>query len=229
MLGGQWSIACLQHGKEIYRDILKHLENSVHDAGVKVQLNTTVTLDTIRGLSPDVVVLATGSLPKTIDIPGIVGSNVFQAVDVIKRAPEVGEKVLVIGGRLIGMEVALDLSEKGKRVSVATARRLGENGAKLEENIYRTLRDRLIARGVAIYPGCPVLEIREDGAYFDDDGNIMFLEAETIILAIGAVPRNEMFDKLQSIVPETYAIGDCLAARDGLDAVHDGADLGMRL
>jgi hypothetical protein len=60
------------------------------------------------------------------------------------------------------MEVALFLSEQGKHVSIITANRLGENGKKLEENIYRTLRDRLIARGVQIFPNCPVLEITQE-------------------------------------------------------------------
>jgi 2,4-dienoyl-CoA reductase-like NADH-dependent reductase (Old Yellow Enzyme family)/thioredoxin reductase len=229
MLGGQWSIACLQPGKEIYRDVLKHLESAVYNAGVKVTLNTTVTPELVRQFSPDAVVLATGSLPRVLDIPGIDGPNVVQAIDVIQGSAKVGQQVIVIGGRLIGMELSIELSKQGKTVFLLTAKRLGENGDRLEENIYRTLRDRIIASKISVYPGCPVLEIRDDGAYFDDDGNLLFLEADTVVLAVGAVKRDEMLESLRSFVEEIHVIGDCLAARDGLAAVHDGTELGMHL
>jgi len=228
-LGGQWLIACRQPGKEIYQDVLRHLISDLHNAGVRIRLNSEVTPRLVQKVKPDVVVLATGACPKTLSVPGIEGPNVVQAVDVILGKAKAGNKVVVIGGRLVGMEVALALSEQGKNVSIATMRRLGENGRKLEDNIYRTLRDRLIARGVRIYPGCPLLEVREDGVFVDDDGNVLFIEADTVVLAVGSAPRNEMAAELKLLVSELYVIGDCREPRDALEALHEGAEIGRAI
>jgi len=225
-LGGQCRIASSQPGKEIYADLLKHLENGLSQAGVHVRLNVTVTPSLINELAPDVVILAMGAAPYPLPVPGIHGPNVVQAVDVIQGKAPAGEHVVVIGGRLIGMEVALFLSEQGKRVSIITANRLGENGKKLEENIYRTLRDRLIARGVQFFPNSPVLEITQEGVFAEDNGNLLFLRADTVVLAVGSRSRKlEILDFLPR-KPEIYLIGDCKNPRDGLEAIHEGAEIG---
>jgi pyruvate/2-oxoglutarate dehydrogenase complex dihydrolipoamide dehydrogenase (E3) component len=229
VLGGQWSIACKQKGKEIYSDVLMHLERALEKAGVEVVINTSVTPALIRNFNPDVVVLAAGASPQRLVVPGIEGANVVQAVDVIQGRAEVGKTAAVIGGRLIGMETALQLSESGREVSLVTARRLGQNGDKLEETVYRTLRDRLITEGARIYTGCPLFEVRQDGVFLNDDGNLLFVEAETVVLAIGSVPRNDMVPELQSIAPEIHVIGDCKKPRDALEAIHEGAEVGRTL
>jgi len=225
-LGGQWIIASAQPGKEIYRDLLKRLEQALFKSGVEIHLKEEVKPALVRKLTPDVLVMATGAFPQRLYLPGIERPNVVQAVDVIQGKAGLGKKIVVVGGRLIGMEVALYLAEQGKSVSLITARRLGENGKKLEENLYRTLRDRLIDREVRIYAGCPLFEVREDGIFADDGGNLMFLEADTVVLAVGFLPRNEMVDEFKSIVPELYLIGDCKEPRDGLEAMHEGAEVG---
>ena len=225
-LGGQWRIASSQPGKEIYADLLKHLENGLSRAGVSVKLNVTVTPPLVKELAPDVLILAMGAVPHTLPVPGIQRPNVVQAVDVIQGKAPVGEQVVLIGGRLIGMEVALFLSEQGKRVSIITANRLGENGKKLEENIYRTLRDRLIARGVQVFPNCPVLEVTQEGVFADDNGNLLFVRAETVVLAVGARSRRMEILHFAPNKPEVHLIGDCKEPRDGLEAIHEGAEIG---
>jgi len=228
-LGGQWRIASSQPGKEVYADLLKHLENGLSQASVHVRLNVTVTSSLVKELAPDVVILALGSTPYTLSVPGIHRPNVVQAVDVIKGKASVGERVVVIGGRLIGMEVALFLSEQGKHVSIITANRLGENGKKLEENIYRTLRDRLIANGVQVFPNCPALEVTHQGIFADDSGNLLFLRAETIVLAVGSRSRKMEIPHFPPGKPEVYLIGYCKEPRDGLEAIHEGAEIGRRI
>lgn len=225
-LGGQWRIAGSQSGKDLYGDVIRHLEQGLIRAGVSVNLNVTVTPSLIHELSPDIVILAIGSAPAQLPVPGMNLSNVVQAVDVIQGLAPVGEQIAVIGGRLIGMEVSLHLSEQGKRVSIITANRLGENGKKLEENIYRTMRDRLIDRGVQIFANCPVLEVTSEGVFADDNGNLLFLRADTVVLAAGSRSRQMPIKPSDRNLPEIYLVGDCKQPRDGLEALHEGAEIG---
>lgn len=225
-LGGQWTIACQQPDKDKYRDLLKRQQRGVREAGVKVITQTQATVDLIMEHSPDVVVLATGAVPKKLPILGMDRPNVVQGVAVIQDKAEVGEEIAIIGGRLIGMEVALNLANRGKKVSIITAKRLGQNGEPLEENIYRTLRNRLIDKGVQTYPGCPILEIRGDGVFADDDGNLLFIKADTVVMAVGAESAHELLPALKTAGPEIHVIGDCKEPRDALEAMHEGAELG---
>jgi len=228
-LGGQWNIVCQQPEKEGFVDVTKHLTRGLDKAGVNVILNKEVTPQLVNEIKPDAVVVATGATPGKLNVPGIDGNNVVQAVDVITGKAKVGNRVVVVGGRLIGMETADFLAEQGKKVSIVTLHRLGVNGRKLNDDIYRTMRDRLIARSIPVYPDCPVVEINSDGAWANDNGNIMLLKADTVVLAVGAVSERGLTDQLKDIAPEIYTIGDCVEPRDALAAIRDGAEVGRKI
>ncbi|MFH1243945.1 MAG: FAD-dependent oxidoreductase, partial [Pseudomonadota bacterium] len=178
-LGGQLNIAAMQPHKEDYGSFIEYHVRALENVGVRAVLNTEVTIEMVHTVKPDVVVVATGARPRILDSPGVTGKNVVQATDVIKGEVQVGERVLVVGGRLIGMEVALQLAEQGKRVTLATLHLLGENGVKLESNLYRELRNRLFDAGVQILENAPVIEMREDGAFIDFHKDLVFLRADT--------------------------------------------------
>jgi pyruvate/2-oxoglutarate dehydrogenase complex dihydrolipoamide dehydrogenase (E3) component len=197
--------------------------------GVNIILKKEVTLQLVQQVHPDAVIVATGAIPRTLDVPGIASKNVVQAVDVIAGGVKVGERVVVIGGRLVGIETADFLAERGKKVAIITLHRLGENGRKLNDDIYRTLRNRLIDHGVSIFANSPVVEISELGIWANDNGNLLFLEADTVVLAVGAVPEIRLFAQLKGIVPELYAIGDCVEPRDALAAIREGAEVARKI
>ena len=228
-LGGQWNIASQQKFKESYASVTERMTRGLDKAGVKVVLNKEVTAQFVREIRPDAVVVATGASPRTLDVPGADGKNVVQANDVITGKTKVGDSVIVVGGRVVGMEVADFLAEQGKEVSVVTLHRLGENGRPPVVTIYRTLRDRMINHGVRIYPDSPVVEIRDNGVYVVDSQHLVFLKADTVVLAVGAKPDNRLVEELKGVVPEMYAIGDCVEPRDALDATHEGAEIGRKI
>ena len=132
----------------------------MQEAGVKIMFNTEVTPASVKEFRPDAVVVSTGAHPAPLNVPGADGSNVVQAVDVITRKAKVGKEVVVVGGRYVGMEVALDLAKQGNRVSLVTRHELGRN---VEYNIFMALRQRLIEQGVYLYPNCGVAEINKKG------------------------------------------------------------------
>ena len=228
-LGGVWNIASAQPHKEIYRNLTHQLTKRLKEVDVKVILNKKADINWIKTERPDVVVVATGAKPAVLPIPGANGSNVVQAVDVITGKAKTGGRVVVIGGRMVGMETALYLAEKGKKVSLLTLNRLGENGKRLEENVYRTLRDRMIKNGIQVFPSTPAVEIRPDGVFANDCGNILWLEADTVVLSVGYKSENEMIQKLKGVAPEIYSVGDCNAPHDGLEATREGMEVGLKV
>lgn len=228
-LGGQWNIACSQALKESFSTVTEYLARELAKTKAKVILNTRVTLDLLRKEKPDVVVVATGSSPIIPEIPGVNKKKVVQAIDVLSGKAEVGEKVAVIGGRLLGMEISEIIADRGKKVSLVTKNRLGENGLPIERSLFYVLRDRLIKKGVSIYPNSSVIEIRDDGIYVAYQQELEFLAADTVVLAAGAKTENRLLEEIKGAGPEVYAIGDCLRPRNAMDAIYEGAVIGRKI
>ena len=179
--------------------------------------------------NPDAIVVATGGTPRLPAVPGKEGRNVVQANDVITGRVKTEDTAVVIGGRFIGMETAIMLAEQGKKVSLVTLHRLGENGKPLDRDIYRTLRGKLIKLGVIIYPDSPLMEILDNGVHVNYNRDLLFLQADTIVLAVGAMPENKLAEELKGIIPEMYTIGDCVEPRDALWAIREGAEVGRQI
>jgi 2,4-dienoyl-CoA reductase (NADPH2) len=218
-LGGQWNIASSMEHKKHFEDFTRQLIDRCYRSGTKVTLNKEVTPQLVRVEKPGVVVVATGASPKSLDVPGCDKPHVVQAVDVIAGQVEVGQRVAVIGGRLVGMEIADMLARLGKRVMLATKNRLGENGRTLERNVLVTLNKRLVEAGVTISPHSLLLEIDDRGIYLDCEDELVYIEADTVILAVGVEPNSKIVDVLERFNIPTYVIGDCLEPRDAKDAV----------
>jgi len=225
-LGGQWNIAAAQHLKENYRYLVPYMEKGLMRAKVKVILNEEVTLNLIKETKPDAVVVATGALPKNLEVPGSRSPHVLQANEVILGNKKIGNPVIVVGGRLVGMETADALAEQGRQVFLVTKDKLGENGAPLERNIYRALRDRLIRHGVHLFPDSPLVEILGNGVYIAYKHELVFLQAETVVMAVGAVANDALWQELKKEKMEAYAVGDCLEPRDAMEAIREGAEVG---
>ncbi|MFC2019239.1 FAD-dependent oxidoreductase [Chloroflexota bacterium] len=223
-LGGQWNI--LASYRPDVAELTSYLSRGLGKAGVEVLLNTTVDARFIQEVEPDAVVVATGAVQVTPDIPGIKRKNVVQANDVLMGKVEVGHKVVIIGGRLVGIDTALFLVEQGKQVSVVTRSTIARNVGTTPK---LALRENLIVSGVCLFPYSVPYNISEKGVHFINDGERMFLESDTVVLATGSRSENRLAEELKGLVPEVYTIGDCVEPRNSQAAIHEGARIGLEL
>ncbi len=225
-LGGQWNIASQQEHKKDFAQVTKRMAAKLDKTGVKVTLNREVTRQFVKQTKPDVVILATGAKPKTLDVPGAEGNNVLQAVDVIIGKANVGDSVVVIGGRYVGMEMAISLAEERKRVWLVTRSQLGRD---VEAYIKRTLRDRLVELAIPVFPYSQVLKITPEGVSLIRDRELLFIKADSVVLAVGYRSENKLSEELRGVVPEIYIVGDCVEPRSALEAVNEGAEIGRQI
>jgi len=226
-LGGQWFIASRQkQKKEDYPRLLDYLVAGLAQAGVKVHLDSLVTTALVKNISPDAVVVAAGARPAPLNLPGADGPNVIQANDVILGRVKVGSTVIVVGGRTLGLEIADQLADEVKKVTLVTRRQLGRG---VERNVYLALRNRLIQKGVYLYPHSPAAAIKEDGVYVVFNNDLVFLPAETVVLAVGVQSEDTLVRELETLVPEIHQIGDCLKPRDVMDAIREAAETARRI
>lgn len=200
----------------------------VNERPIKVMLNTCITKEIIDYLSPDTVVAAIGAEPIVPNIPGIHSKNVIMATEIEKRNDDIGEKVIVIGGGLMGCEEALNLAQKGKKVTVIEMRPdVVIDGAYL----YReALLIQMAKWPINIVTNNKCKAINNKGVIaLDKDGNEVQYEGDTIIVAIGLRSKSSEVDSLRDYSIEFYNIGDSLKPRKVLDAVRSGYDIGTTI
>ncbi len=242
-LGGQWNIVCKEESKSGFARFSRYLERGIEKAGVKVRLNSEVTPSFVKEEQPEAVVVATGASPTKLDVPGVDGKNVVQAVDVLTGKAHVGNRVVVLGGCTrsacrayacksgaggcqVGMEIAISLAKKGNKVTMTTRHELGKG---VEKSIFFHLRNELLENGVQFLVHSPVSAIMETGVYVTHQGLPLFLKADTVVLAVGSQSENKLAEQLKGLVPEIYEIGDCVEPRTGIYATLEAARIAREI
>ena len=131
-------------------------------------------------------------------------------------------EVVVIGGGMIGCDVALLLAEQGKEVNITTRGR--EIAGDMGQAHRADFLERLSKHDVNVFTGLHLEKIAGGTAIFrEESGARKEIKADTVVLAAGLTPNTKLFDELASIPDlECYAIGDCVMPGKIFDAIHDG-------
>ena len=189
-----------------------------------MELNKEATPELVQGMKPDVVIVATGSIPIVPDIPGVDKKNVVMAIDMLLGKSEVGDSVIVRGGGLVASDIALYLAQKGKKVTMVTG--MAQIAPDLRVADIICLRELLDERNVKIWTETKTLEITGSGLLIEDkDGNRVTVEGDTVVIAVGFNPNSQLVEALKEKMPNVYAIGDCVEPRLVVNAVWEAARL----
>ena len=241
-LGGLLSLAAMVKGQDIedLPALVRYLKSQISKLGVKIRLGDEIDPQTIKEVQPDVVILATGSLPTTPEIPGINRRNVVSSSKLHQQlktylrflSPQVlrwltkfwmpiGHRVLIIGGQLQGCELAEFLIKRGRKVTIVdTAETLGEGLAG--ERKPRFL-EWLTKKGATTLTGVEYDGITAKGlTIITKEGQKQIIEADTILPATPPIPNDKLVDALRGMVPVIYVIGDCQKPRLIIDSIADG-------
>ena len=224
-LGGQLLIASKPPFKGTIDTFRQFLVGQMARLGIELRLAERFTADSLDGLKPDAVVLATGIIPFVPPIPGLENVPYLRATDVLLGA-RTGERVAVIGGELVGCETALHLVEQGKNVTIM--RRGMELAAKVSSPIKVPLIRRLQFKGASVLTGIEYEEVTNAGVVVRTGaGERKMVEADTIVLAAGARPNTELLDSIKKKLSRIFLVGDCVEPRGIREAVDDGYQAGL--
>ncbi|WP_404399640.1 NADPH-dependent 2,4-dienoyl-CoA reductase [Idiomarina seosinensis] len=105
-IGGQFNYAKQIPGKEEFFETLRYFAGRLYDTGVNLKLGQSQSVDSLIAGDYDEIILATGVLPRKVDIPGVELPHVLSYLDVLRDHKAVGEKVAVIGAGGIGFDVS---------------------------------------------------------------------------------------------------------------------------
>jgi len=181
----------------------------LNNENITVMLNTTATAELVKSLEPDAVIAALGSRPAVPTyLPGYDKANVVAADWAYTHVEELGEKVVVIGGGLVGAELSIHLAICGKQVTLMHRHgevKVGANGLH-GQAISEQIRIRKIN---AAFNTAPV-EITDNGVIGKNAEGEKLYEADTVIYAVGQRPLQDEAEEFRFCAPEFYTIGDCV-------------------
>ena len=227
-LGGQLNLGSVTRYKKEILSLIEFHKKQVEKAGIRIHLNTEVTLETIKREKPDVLILSTGATPFLPDVPGIERSIVVGLQEVLNGEPPEKRIAVVVGGGATGCEVAHHLAEHGSSVTIVE--QLPKIAMNLESITRKVLLKELRERGVRFLTGHKLSKVEETGVVVTaEDGMESFIEAGAVVIAIGNKPDNRLYEQIQSLGIPVYQVGDCLEPRSAKAAISEAATIGRSI
>lgn len=219
-LGGQLIAAAASPHRMGWQELLDHFLQELRHSSVQVRLNTKVTHQLVEAENPDVIILATGSQPARMQIPGANGEHVIAARDLLEGHAKAGKRVLIAGGGCSGAQTAEYLASRGHDVTVAEATGVIAIDAPLDDRAL--LLSRLHAQGVQLLTETRLLQVMKDEAMVESYSGTRILPADTVIMCLGSESSSKLARSLDRKT-RLLIVGDAFKPRKVTEAMAEGA------
>lgn len=219
-LGGQLLSEQYIPFKQDMFHFVKVLQGRLEKAGVDVRMNTELTAEQAAEENADVIISAIGANRVVPSIPGINHEKVVGLEALHQPTPALGQKVVILGGGLVGCECAIYLAGLGKDVTIVEMRDdwavdsyfMHKNAMKI------AMRDT----NIKIHVNTKAKAVTEEGLVCKtSDGDTTF-EADSILLAVGMKADRAVTESFYNAAPRVFEIGDCVKPARVVDAVTNG-------
>lgn len=228
-LGGQFILAGAAPRKEEMKEAAIWMGEQTLREGVEVRLETPITIELIEEIKPDEVIIAIGAAPMNLNIPGGNLASVTNSHDVLSGKVDITGNVVVIGGGLVGLEVAEYL--EGKVAEITVVEMLDQVGKDLGDLRKICVMENLYGAGIKTITNAKCIEIKDNAVVVERMGNIEEITCDSVVVAIGAKARN--FDVISSYCREKkipcHVIGDAVRARRVLNATAEAAEVARKI
>ena len=221
-LGGTLNVAYQAPLKDKVKAMNDGLISEIEASSVEVRLGKKASVEDVKALNPSSVFVAVGASPSIPPIPGIDKDNVQKAEDVLLGKVKPVGRVLIIGSGLTGLETAEVLAEKGHPVTVVEMQK--EIGPGINRTILIDLMMRFKKFSPALLPNHKLLSISDQGVMLMNQRTSqgIFVEADTIVLALGVSPRREQVAAFRQSFNNVRVIGDANRGGRIQEAIKDG-------
>lgn len=228
-LGGQFALAGEAPRKAEMKEAALAMGEQAVREGIEIKYNTLVTPELIGEMKPDEVIIAIGSTPIKLQIPGAELPHVTNSHDVLAGKQKVSGRVVVIGGGLVGLEVAEYIHENANHVTVVEM--LDKVAKDLGELRSICVMESLGEAGAEMITNAKCMEIKEGAVVVDRGGSIEEIPCDYVVSAVGA--RSRGTDDIREYCSKegvpVHIIGDALRARRALNAVAEANETVRRI
>ncbi|MFI5366369.1 MAG: FAD-dependent oxidoreductase [Candidatus Binatia bacterium] len=208
-LGGTLRFAALTH--EPNAQLLAYLQMQVQKLPIEIRLRQAVTAAFVEQLEPDVILVATGGRRRLPALPGADRANVLSSDQLCSGGTELlrslGKRVVVIGGSIVGIQIAALLSARGHEVSVI------EEGKTLAVKMALPRRWRVLhtlrERSVRLLTESRAAAITDGGVDVTTNGDRQTVPADSVIVVARMEEDHRLAEALSTRGGAVHLIGDC--------------------
>jgi 2,4-dienoyl-CoA reductase-like NADH-dependent reductase (Old Yellow Enzyme family)/NADPH-dependent 2,4-dienoyl-CoA reductase/sulfur reductase-like enzyme len=230
-LGGTFRLACAAAFKQ---DLQKYLDWSIRtvteNPRIALRLGTPATRKAIAAEKPDVVFVAVGAEPIIPKFPNADEKRLVWAGDAEAHPERVGERTVIAGAGMTGLELALSLAQQGRRVTVIDMlpeSEIGQGGTPI--NLI-ALKRLLKEAEVELICSVRLEDVTAEGAVISrSDGAQETLSCDTVVLSLGSKPNPEALSEFEGTAPDVFHIGDCTRPATVWNATKTAFETAMRV
>lgn len=214
--------------KEDDHALIRWYELQLRQLGVEVQTEKGMTAEELKASDADEIILATGSRPKMLSVPGV---EMLTAEEVLMEEKDAGRSAIVIGGGLVGCETALWLKkDKGVDVTIVELMPtiLSVGGPLCSAN-KDMLSDLLAFHKVDILTGSSVTGKKDDGYLVAAPDGEKIIKADSVICAVGYMSEKTLYDEVKESMPYVHLLGDAETVSNIMYAVWNAYELARNI
>ncbi len=223
-LGGQVNTLVKAPYRQDFGKITAWLERQLAHLKVNVQLGVEVNAARLQSEAPDVVILATGSVPTLSHIPGasVDGRpHVVSAAQVLDEGLA-GSKVVVLDadGHHKALNTAEFLADAGYETHLVT--NAADFGGGLVPWSRTAVIERLTRKGVVLHPNSYIKEVVDSAVKIQTMNAVRSVEeVDLIVIAGPGSSSKELADAIamSDLPAQVFEVGDCNIPGQGLDAI----------
>ncbi len=204
------------------KPLIDYLRTQIKKLKINV-INEEATSKTVESGQFDAVIVAAGATPLALeDVQGMTHPKVTRASQVLHGEAKLGQKIVVIGGGIVGTEVGLFLAEQGKDVVFVEMLDTFMNNITFDEKL--VYEERFKNLSVSIQTGKRLESVSDQGVtVVDRYGARTTIPTDTVVIAAGFRPNRDLIDRLRKIPNlHVFEAGDCVRPRKIFDAIHEG-------
>lgn len=230
-LGGHFLVAAYPPGKGEISGAIRSFIVNCREAGVDIRTNTEATPELIASLKPDAIIIATGSVPLRLPIPGLDTCGCSTAEDVLTGKVDTGKRVLVVGGGMVGCECVEFLTEREHIVDMVEMKPvIGEDIVpEARKYIMANLEKHKVTQRV----NARVKQFYADGVDYVDTvtGEEASMRGyDSVVLAMGYKSNNTLEEKLKDLAPQVIVIGEARQAPgNSMEATGDALNAALSI
>lgn len=229
-LSGQLKLASIPPGRSELLNIMEYYEPELKTLKIDVTLGQAFSLDSIKNMPPDAIILATGASPSELPIPGMQMNSVSAWKVLSGEVKEIKSPCVIIGAGPVGLETAEWLAEKGHSVVILDSRdwKTLVNSYPRSESVFHEMQLEILK--IELHTGVEVTKVTTDTVFYVKNSiPRSLLGIGTIITAIGSTSVTTLENSLRELSIPLYKVGDCTSPGKIIDAIHSGYQAAIKL
>lgn len=222
-LGGLLAYGAVPKFKDDLKDLIRWWNNEINRLGVKINLNTAVSPEQLKEMKADTIICATGTTDFIPPIEGIDNKQVVTAKKMLK-GESVGENVAIIGGGLVGCELAIWLSSQGKKVTIGEMMDKIPNGSVPLPNLFM-IQEYLEFYNVKQLTASKLTKVTDNSIFIERQKGQEEIPVDSVVLALGYRSNASLYAQVQAQAKEIYNLGDSKNVANVREAIMDSFEV----